>query len=325
MFPIIRPRRLRANPIVRELVSETHLFKKDFVCPIFIRHDAVHSEIKSMPGYFQHSHETLKKEIDEISELGIRSLILFGIPEKKDARGSDSCHEGGVIQKAIRQIKQANPDLLVIADTCFCEYTDHGHCGYVNPKTSEVDNDETLSMLAKQAKSFAEAGADVIAPSGNMDGMVDAIRTALDQSGFIHLPILSYAIKYASHFYGPFREAAEGAPQFGDRKSYQMDPANVNEALKEASLDIDEGTDMLMVKPALAYLDVIKTIKDQFPAYPLGAYQVSGEYAMLKAAAQKGWLDEEKVMMEMLIAIKRAGADFIISYFSKAAAKLLSR
>lgn len=325
MFPISRPRRLRSNPFIRELVRETSLEVNDLICPIFIRHDNKTIPIKSMPGCSQLSLESLKKEIDIISELGLRSVILFGIPESKDEVGSDSYHDNGIIQRAIKTIKERNPNLLVIADTCFCEYTSHGHCGVIeeNNANRDVDNDKTLVLLAKQALSFAQAGADIIAPSGNMDGMVDAIRTALDHAEFSNLPILSYSIKYASSLYGPFREAAEGAPQFGDRKSYQMDCANAREALKEAALDIEEGADMLMVKPALAYLDIIRTIKNSFPEYPLGAYQVSGEYSMIKAAAQNNWIDETKVMMETLLSIKRAGADFIISYFSKEAASVL--
>lgn len=325
MFPISRPRRLRSTPFIRELVRETSLEVNDLICPIFIRHDNKTIPIKSMPGYSQLSLDALKNEIDIISELGLRSVILFGIPESKDEIGSDSCHENGIIQRAIRKIKEHNPNLLVIADTCFCEYTSHGHCGVIEEINGkrDVDNDKTLALLAKQALSFAQAGADIIAPSGNMDGMVDAIRTALDHAEFSNLPILSYSIKYASSLYGPFREAAEGAPQFGDRKTYQMDCANAREALREAAFDIEEGADMLMVKPALAYLDIIRTIKNNFPEYPLGAYQVSGEYAMIKAAAQNNWIDETKVMMETLLSIKRAGADFIISYFSKEAARVL--
>lgn len=323
-----RPRRLRANAMLRELVTETQLSVSDLVLPLFIRYGTgIKKPISSMSGHFQLSIDQLKTEIAEITALKIPAVILFGIPEKKDAAGSCAWHADNIIQQAIREIKTHAPDLLVIADLCFCEYTDHGHCGVVEKNARgewDVHNDKTLELLAKQAVSLAQAGADILAPSGMMDGMVQAVREALDENNFQHLPILSYAVKYASSFYGPFREAAEGAPQFGDRKTYQMDPRNAREALREAELDVEQGADMLMVKPAQNYLDIIYRIKQQFPAMPLGAYQVSGEFAMIKAAAEKGWINESQAMMESLIAIKRAGADFIITYFSKDVARILS-
>jgi len=327
-FPDIRPRRLRQHSALRGLVQETQLQAQDFIMPLFIKHgDNLKLPIASMPGQYQLSIDQLKAEIDDIMRLGIGSVLLFGIPEHKDPVGKDSYSNEGIIQRAIKEIKTIAPQLLVIADTCFCEYTDHGHCGVIGELANgqwALDNDKTLALLAKQAVCQATAGADVIAPSGMIDGMVKTIRQALDDAGFQHIPILSYAVKYASSFYGPFREAAEGAPQFGDRKSYQMDPANSCEALREAALDIDEGADMLMVKPALSYLDIIFRIKQQYPTLPLAAYQVSGEYAMIKAAAQNGWLDEQRCALESLLSIKRAGADFIISYFSKSAAAWLA-
>ncbi|MBI5447304.1 MAG: porphobilinogen synthase [Gammaproteobacteria bacterium] len=318
-FPTRRLRRLRAKPSLRRLARETRLSLSDFILPLFIRHGHETRDINSMPGHKQWCLADLPTEINALYALGIQQVLLFGIPEHKDELGSDSYHEQGIIQQAIRLIKEHQPSMLVIADVCFCEYTSHGHCGVVNDKCGQldVDNDETLLLLQKQALSFAQAGADIIAPSGNMDGMVGAIRAVLDEKGFVHTPILSYSAKYASSFYGPFREAAEGAPKFGDRKTYQMDPANGNEALKETLLDVEEGADMLMVKPALAYLDVIYRIKEAFPEFPLVAYQVSGEFSMIKAAAEKGWIDEKKVALESLIAIKRAGADIIVSYFTK--------
>ncbi len=323
-FPANRPRRLRRTAALRNLVRETTLQREDFVLPLFVRAGEETRAIKSMPGHHQWCLKDLAEEIEHVVHLGIGAVLLFGIPPHKDEVGSNSFDNQGIIQQAIREIKKTHPDLLVIADVCFCEYTSHGHCGVVNDKQGllDVDNDATLALLAKQAVSFVQAGADVIAPSGMMDGMIQAIRGALDTQGFEHIPLLSYAIKYASALYGPFREAAEGAPQFGDRKTYQMDIANGNEAMKEALLDVEEGADMLMVKPALAYLDVIYRVKQAFPAVPLGAYQVSGEFAMIKAAAAQGWIDEKKVMLESLIAIKRAGADFIITYFAKEAAPL---
>jgi porphobilinogen synthase len=325
-FPKIRMRRLRAKPQLRALTQSTHLHVNDLIMPLFIKEGLTEKQaIKSMPGQFQLSLDDLAGEVDALSHTGIGSVILFGIPTNKDATGSSSTQDDGIVQQSIRRIKQANPDLLVIADACFCEYTDHGHCGVVHEINGrhDVDNDATLEHLGAQAVSFAHAGADLIAPSGMMDGMVQAIRSALDANDFSSLPIMSYSAKYASNFYGPFRDAAEGAPQFGDRRSYQMDPANQAEALREVELDLAEGADMVMVKPALSYLDVISQIKQHYPSVPLAAYQVSGEYAMIKAAAANGWLDDDKVMLESLLSIKRAGADCIISYASKDVAKLI--
>jgi porphobilinogen synthase len=323
-FPSLRLRRLRMHPRVRDLVRETILTPLDFVMPLFIKEGAdIYNPVHSMPGVFQISLDKLDQEIASIVSLNIPAVLLFGIPAKKDAKGSEGYNSKGIIQNAIRRIKTLAPDLLIITDVCFCEYTDHGHCGIISEAHQTVDNDKTLEILAKQAVTHAQAGADVIAPSGMIDGMVQAIRHALDAKGFSHIPILSYAVKYASSLYGPFREAAEGAPKFGDRRAYQIDPANSNEALSEAALDVEEGADLLMVKPAGFYLDVISRVKQQYPMRPLGAYQVSGEYSMIKAAAKNGWIDENRVMMESLISIKRAGADFIITYFAKDAAKLL--
>ncbi len=321
-----RLRRLRQHEGLRHLVRETQLDIHDLVYPLFIKHGLTEKKpIASMPGQYQLGLAHLEAEIQEIKELNIPAIILFGIPEYKDGQGSASCQDAGIIQQAIQEIKRIAPQLLVISDICFCEYTDHGHCGVLSEKTGkiDVDNDETLTLLVNQSISHAKAGCDVIAPSGMMDGMVSAIRSGLDEAGFSHIPILSYAAKYASSFYGPFREAAEGAPQFGDRRTYQMDPANAKEALREVDSDVDEGADMLMVKPALSYLDIIHQTKQRYPEIPLCAYQVSGEYAMVKAAAQAGWIDEKKVVLEMLLSIKRAGADFIISYFAKDVARWL--
>jgi len=325
-FPFSRPRRLRSHPKLRELVRSVHLTPNDFIYPLFIKEgikDKV--AIASMPGCYQLSLTALKTEIKVLQALNIPAVILFGIPDHKDSKASQAFSQDGIIQQAIKAIKDIAPDMLVISDLCFCEYMDHGHCGIVvqDKPHFKIDNDATLELLAAQALSHAEAGVDVIAPSGMMDGMVQAIRKTLDKHGFSDLPILSYAVKYASALYGPFREAAEGAPQFGDRKSYQMDPAHANEALREVDLDVAEGADMLMVKPALCYLDIIYKVKQRYPEIPLGAYQVSGEYAMIKAAAEKGWINEEAVMLESLIAIKRAGADFIFTYFAKEAIKYL--
>lgn len=313
-----RLRRLRRTPQLRSLVQENHVSVSNLVLPLFIKAgNNIKNPISSMPGHFQLSLDQLPPEIGEIKQLNIPAVILFGIPEKKDAMGSAALDDSGVIQQAIKLIKKIAPELLVITDLCFCEYTDHGHCGVINLDSKTVDNDKTLGLLGKQAVSHARAGADVIAPSGMMDGMVKAIRTALNENHFQDIPILSYAVKYASAFYGPFRDAAEGAPQFGDRKTYQMNPANANEALREAALDVAEGADMLMVKPAQNYLDIIYRVKQHFPELPMCAYQVSGEFAMIKAAAEKNWIDEQSAMMESLLAIKRAGADFIITYFAK--------
>ncbi len=320
-----RLRRLRMNAKLRDLIAEHTVSVKDLILPLFIK--AGQNQvvpINAMPGHSQWTVDRLEQEIAEVVRLGIPGVMLFGLPAFKDATGSAALSEQGVVQQATRAIKRWAPDLLVIADCCFCEYTDHGHCGVIAayPHGMDVDNDATLAMLAEQAVSLAQAGADVIAPSGMIDGMVMAIRCALDAAGFQAIPILSYAVKFASSFYGPFREAADGAPSFGDRRSYQMDFATGSQALREAQMDLDEGADMLMVKPAMSYLDIIANVKRQFNGVPLAAYQVSGEYAMIKAAAEKGWCDEQKVMMESLISIKRAGADFIVSYFAKSLAAL---
>lgn len=326
-----RPRRLRANPAIRAMVRETELNAADFIYPLFVRHGTGRSEIRSMPGIYQLSVEEAVREAEAAASLGVNAVILFGIPKEKDPIGLENFAEDGIVQQAIRAIKDNIPGMVVVTDVCLCEYTDHGHCGILN--TGEhydaglpegyVLNDPTLDVLAKVAVSHAECGADMVAPSGMMDGMVASIREALDTSGYENLPIMSYAVKYASSYYGPFREAAQGAPKFGDRKSHQMDPANVQEALREAALDVDEGADMLMVKPALAYLDVIRVVKDAFPALPMAAYNVSGEYSMIKAAAANGWVDEEKVTLETLTSIKRAGADVIITYHALDAARWL--
>ncbi len=331
-YPVSRPRRLRLTPALRQMFRETVLFPKDFIYPLFIRHGTnIQDEIPSMPGQFQWSVDRLPKQVEEITRLGIPAVILFGIPAQKDPVGLENYSPQGIIQQAIQKVKDVALELVVITDVCLCEYTDHGHCGILNsgePMRSHLPegyvlNDETLDVLGKVAISHAEAGADIVAPSGMMDGMVAAIRSALDGAGFEHMPILSYAVKYASGFYGPFREAAEGAPKFGDRKSHQMDPANAREALREAALDVAEGADMLMIKPALPYLDIIKQVHAAFPELPVAAYNVSGEYAMLKAAAANGWLDERSVVLETLTAIKRAGADLIVTYHAKDAARWL--
>ena len=326
-----RPRRLRATPALRAMVRETELNARDFIYPLFVRHGAGRSEIRSMPGVYQLSVEEAVREAEAARRSGVNAVILFGIPEEKDPVGLENFAEDGIVQQAIRIIKKEIPEMVVITDVCLCEYTDHGHCGILN--TGEhfqiglpegyVLNDPTLDVLTKVAISHAQCGADIVAPSGMMDGMVAAIRGALDDAGYENLPILSYAVKYASSFYGPFREAAEGAPKFGDRKSHQMDPANVREALREAALDVEEGADMLMVKPGLAYLDVIHVVKEAFPEIPMAAYNVSGEYAMIKAAAANGWIDEAKVTLETLTAMKRAGADLILTYHAIEAAEWL--
>ncbi|MBE0408671.1 MAG: porphobilinogen synthase [Anaerolineales bacterium] len=332
LYPVSRPRRTRLTPALREMFRETELSASDFIYPIFIRHGSnVKEPISSMPGQYQWSVDKLPELVDAVSNLKIPAVILFGIPDQKDPIGEQNYAPEGIIQRAIRRIKEAAPELVVISDVCLCEYTDHGHCGLLNvgaerrPQLPEgyVLNDETLSVLAKVSVSHVEAGADIVAPSGMMDGMVAAIRSELDGAGYEHIPILSYAVKYASGFYGPFREAAEGAPKFGDRKSHQMDPANAREALREAALDVAEGADMLMIKPALPYLDVIHRIREAFSELPTVAYNVSGEYAMLKAAATNGWLDERQVVMETLTAIKRAGADLVITYHALDAARWL--
>ncbi len=319
--PYFRPRRLRKNPSLRSMISETNLEIDDFILPLFVKHGkGIKKPISSLPGHFQLSVDMLKSEVREIAKLQIPAVLLFGIPKNKDNIGSDAYKKQSVINQAIQAIKQVEEKLIVITDECLCEYTDHGHCGPII--NGVVDNDKTLELLARQAVSHAEAGADIVAPSGMMDGMVRAIREALDQDGFEDTVIMSYSTKYASSFYGPFRQAAEGAPKFGDRKSHQMDPANWREAIKETELDIKEGADILMVKPALPYLDIIRTIKNKFP-YPLAAYNVSGEFAMVKAAGKMGWIDEKKVIWEVLTSIKRAGANLIITYFAKEAARLI--
>lgn len=314
-FPIYRPRRLRANENLRRLVRETALSVNDLIYPMFVVHGRdTATEISAMPGCYQYSIDNLIKAARELAALGIPGTILFGIPASKDPFGLEAYADDGIIQQAVHAIKDAVPDLLVMTDVCLCEYTDHGHCGVV--EAGEVQNDPTLELLVKESLSHARAGADVIAPSDMMDGRVGAIRTALDENGYEHIPIIAYAAKYASAFYGPFREAAESTPQFGDRRSYQMDPANAEEALREVLLDIEEGADVLMVKPALSYLDIIHRVKTEFQV-PVAAYNVSGEYAMVKAAAQNGWIDEERVALELLTSIKRAGADIILTYFAK--------
>ncbi len=316
-----RPRRLRRTATLREMVRETRLDPPNFIYPLFVcPGEGVRREVRSMPGVFNLSVDELVKEAEDARSTGLRSIIVFGLPESKDDQGSGAFIEDGITQRAIRALKREVKDLVVLADTCLCEYTAHGHCGVI--RDGDVANDPTLEILADTAISQAQAGADIIAPSGMMDGMIGAIRTGLDAAGFTDMPILSYAVKYSSAFYGPFREAADSAPQFGDRRSYQMDPPNVREALREAELDVEQGADMLMVKPALPYLDVIRAIRERFNL-PLAAYQVSGEYAQIKAAARLGWIDEERVMMESLIAIKRAGADLILTYFAKDVIKKL--
>ncbi|MEL4455370.1 porphobilinogen synthase [Lutimonas vermicola] len=316
-----RTRRLRKTENIRRLVRENSLQVSDLIYPVFIEEGKdIETEITSMPGIKRFSLDKLSKELDEVSQLDIPAILLFGIPSSKDEVGSETWNDQGIIQKSIRFIKRHYPHLYVITDVCFCEYTNHGHCGIIND--NDVDNDATLVNLAKQVISHAKAGADMVAPSGMMDGMITAIRTALDESGFPNLPVMSYAVKYASAFYGPFRDAADSTPSFGDRRTYQMDPSNRDEALREANFDDQEGADILMVKPALSYLDIIRDIKNNFDR-PVACYNVSGEYSMIKAASEKGWIDEERVMMESLLSMKRAGADIIITYFAKDVAKLL--
>jgi porphobilinogen synthase len=326
-FPIVRNRRLRGSHALRNLIRETQLTVNDLVYPIFVTVGVnIKSEIASMPGVYHFSLDRLEEEIEEITALGIQAILLFGVPEHKDAEGTSAYAENGIVQQATRLIKKQNQDLLIIADTCLCQFTDHGHCGVVhlNPLTNhaEVNNDLSLQLLVQTAVSQAQAGADIIAPSNMMDGYVHAIRNGLDDAGLENIPIMAYSVKYASAFYGPFREAAHSAPQFGDRKTYQMDPANAREALREAEADVIEGADMLMVKPALAYMDIIRTLKDHFDL-PIVAYNVSGEYSMVKAAAQNGWIDERAIVMEMLLGFKRAGADIILTYFAKDVARWL--
>ena len=321
-FPAYRPRRLRRNEKLRELVRETSLSANNLIYPIFVGPGRNKTQpVSSMPGVAQLSVDRALEECAEVNSLGIPAIILFGIPEHKDSVGSEAYADSGIVQHAIRAVKEKTPELLVITDVCLCEYTDHGHCGVI--KNGEVDNDSTLELLAKEALSHARAGADMVGPSDMMDGRVGAIRKTLDQNGFSQVAIMSYAAKYASGFYGPFREVAESTPQFGDRRSYQMDPANGDEALREVELDIREGADIVMVKPAMTYLDIVYRVKQKF-GYPVAAYNVSGEYSMIKAAGQNGWIDEARIMMEVLLAIKRAGADMILTYFAKDAARLLS-
>ncbi|MCH8271845.1 MAG: porphobilinogen synthase [Candidatus Marinimicrobia bacterium] len=324
MFKLTRrPRRLRRTAAIRDLLRETKLSPDDFIQPYFVVHgESVQNPIKSLPGQFQLSVDELIKDAEETFSLGIKAVILFGLPKVKDPVGSETWDDDGIIQKAAKALKAAIPELLVISDVCFCEYTDHGHCGVVT-ETGELDNDATLLNLQKQVVSHANAGVDIVAPSGMIDGMVGAIRSALDDEGHTLLPILSYAAKYSSSFYGPFREAVDSSPQFGDRKTYQLDPANRREALREVELDIEEGADIIMVKPALPYLDIIRDVKERWDI-PIAAYNVSGEYAMIKAAAERGWLDGDAAMLESLISIKRAGAAVILTYFAKEAAKAIS-
>lgn len=322
-FPEIRPRRLRSSETLRRMIRETLLSPDDFIYPLFVTHGrGIKKEISSMPGNFQQSIDNIVKDCEEVRELGIPAVILFGIPEHKDEVGSEAYSPDGIIQRAVKAIKDRTPELVVITDVCLCEYTSHGHCGVV--KDGIVQNDPTLELLSKEALSHAEAGADMVAPSDMMDGRVAAIRKTLDTHGFHHIPIMSYAAKYASGFYGPFRDAAESTPRFGDRRSYQMDPPNSREALREVALDIEEGADIVMVKPALSYLDIIYQVKQNF-ALPVAAYNVSGEFSMVKAAGRLGWMDADRVMMEILISIKRAGADLILTYHAKEAARLLTR
>lgn len=320
MFPITRSRRLRSCKNIRSMVRETSLSINDFIYPLFVcEGKGVRNEVASMPGIYNLSVDEIVKEAREAESLGIKSVILFGIPGHKDEEGSGAYGSDGIVQKAIKAIKDFT-ELYVITDVCMCEYTSHGHCGRV--VNGDVDNDSTLDMLAREALSHAEAGADMVAPSDMMDGRVKAIRSMLDDNGYSHIPIMSYAVKYASGYYGPFREAADSTPAFGSRKTYQLDPANRREALKEAYSDIEEGADIIMVKPALSYLDIIREVKDSCNV-PVASYNVSGEYAMIKAAGKNGWIDEEKVMMETLLSMKRAGSDLIITYFAKDAAKIL--
>ncbi len=322
-FPIHRPRRLRGGRALRSMLAETQLSPRDFIFPLFVvPGKGVRREISSMPGNYQLSVELIVREAGRVHALGVPAVILFGLPESKDPLGSSGALDDGVVQRAVRALKKELPELCVITDVCLCEYTDHGHCGRI--VDNDVDNDSTLELLAAQALSHARAGVDMVAPSDMMDGRVGAIRDKLDSEGFTNLPVMSYAAKYASAFYGPFREAAESAPSFGDRRTYQMDPSNVREALREVELDIAEGADIVMVKPALAYLDVIAAVRQNFDT-PVAAYNVSGEFSMVRAAQQLGWIDGERVMMEMLTAIKRAGADIIITYFAPDAAELINK
>ena len=321
--PMFRPRRLREKPLLRKIIRETALAIDDFVYPLFAVHGrGVREAITSMPGQHRLSVDELVKDVKDVASMGIPGILLFGVPETKDPRGSEAYADDGIVQRAVRAVKDTVPDLLVITDVCLCQYTSHGHCGVV--EDGAVRNDPTLELLARVAVSHVEAGADMVAPSDMMDGRVGAIREALDEATYPETPIMAYSAKYASSFYGPFREAADSAPQFGDRRSYQMDPANGTEAMREIALDLDEGADIVMVKPALPYLDIISRAKAEF-GVPLAAYSVSGEYAMIRAAGRLGWLDEERAMLEALTGIRRAGADIVITYFAKDAARLLER
>jgi len=321
--PVYRPRRLRESPLIRKMVRESTLRTDDFMYPLFAVHGrGVREPIASMPGQFRLSIDELLKECKDAASMGIPAVLLFGIPRDKDPRGSEAYADDGIVQQAVRAVKETIPDLLVVTDVCLCEYTSHGHCGVV--EEGRVKNDPTLELIGRTALSHAEAGADIVAPSDMMDGRVGAIRDTLDESGYQETPIMAYSAKYASAFYGPFREAAGSVPQFGDRRSYQMDPANGTEAMREIALDVDEGADIVMVKPALPYLDIISRAKAEF-GLPLAAYSVSGEYAMIRAAGQLGWLDEERVMVEALTGIRRAGADIIITYFAKDIARLIEQ
>ncbi|RLJ99735.1 porphobilinogen synthase [Tenacibaculum discolor] len=320
---MFRTRRLRKTENIRRLVRENKLSVDDFIYPLFIEEGTgIETEIPSMPGINRYSLDTISKELDEVVALKIPAVLLFGIPSKKDDEGTETWNDNGIMQQAIRFIKKNYPSLYVITDVCFCEYTSHGHCGVIHD--NDVDNDATLVNLAKQTVSHAKAGADMVAPSGMMDGAIAMMRESLDNTGFANLPIMGYSVKYASGFYGPFREAVDSAPSFGDRRTYQMDPSNRDEGLREATFDDEEGADILMVKPALSYLDIIRDLKNNFDR-PIACYNVSGEYSMIKAAAEKGWIDGEKVMMESLLSMKRAGADIIITYFAKEAARVLMR
>ncbi|HET7497409.1 MAG TPA: porphobilinogen synthase [Candidatus Eisenbacteria bacterium] len=322
-FPTTRLRRLRATPALRAMTRETTLDAADLVAPLFVAHgDTARREIASMPGHAQLSVKEAVREAKTLADLGVGGVILFGIPKAKDAEGTEAYAEDGIVPRALRAIKEAAPELLLWADVCLCEYTDHGHCGVI--RDGRVDNDRTLPLLARASVAYARAGADLIAPSDMMDGRVGSIRRALDEAGLDETPIVAYSAKYASAFYGPFREAAESAPQFGDRRGYQMDPANGDEAMREVALDVEEGADMVMVKPALPYLDVIRRVKERF-GMPVAAYNVSGEYSMIKAAAERGWLDGERAALEVLTSIRRAGADVILTYFAKEVAPLLGR
>jgi len=327
-FPKYRPRRLRSNKLIRDLVQENQLTVKDLIMPLFVRPGSgIKKEIATMPGNYQFSVDTLVEEVKELASLGIPGVILFGIPSVKDELGTEAYADDGIIQKAVRAIKENVSDILVITDVCMCEYTNHGHCGFIKKDEASgeylIDNDETIKLLTKEALSHAEAGVDIVAPSDMMDGRVGAIREILDENSFDNIPIMAYSAKYASAYYGPFRDAAESPPSFGDRRSYQMDIPNSEEAIREVSLDIDEGADIVMVKPALPYLDIIRLIKDNF-GHPIAAYNVSGEFSMVKAAHEKGWLDEKAVAMETLMSIKRAGADIILTYWAKDAARWLA-